>query len=117
MKRKDFYLFLLTGIFLVVLINFRNLFTDELKYYLPAALMMREGLIPYRDFFFPQMPLSAIFFIPTSTGGWSGLFLTRTLASILFLLIGYLFLKRGILSREINGQESNRPSSLVSGSL
>ena len=90
MKRKDFYLFLLTGIFLVVLINFRNLFTDELKYYLPAALMMREGLIPYRDFFFPQMPLSAIFFIPTSTGGWGGLMLSRSLASVLFLLMGYI---------------------------
>ncbi len=41
--------------------------TDE-AYYLLAGQQLIDGALPYRDFFFPQMPLSAIVF-----GAWQGL--------------------------------------------
>lgn len=77
-----------------VIIRYRSLFSDELLYYLQAAKLIREGNLPYRDFFFPQMPFSAYAYVLTSIGGFEGLFLSRIFATILFFILSIIFYKK-----------------------
>ncbi|MCK4256582.1 hypothetical protein KAX35_06820, partial [candidate division WOR-3 bacterium] len=83
---------IISGSILVVLIFTQNIYTDEFYYYLPAARLMSRGMQLYKDFFFPQMPLSALVFLPFSSGGWSNFFLSRISSSLLALISGVILL-------------------------
>src|SRR5512145_333345 len=65
---------------------------DE-AYYVFGGAFLSSGQLPYRDFFFPQMPLTAIVF-----GIWSGVFgerfaVARCLGAILASSIGYVIVR------------------------
>ncbi|HMA96897.1 MAG TPA: hypothetical protein VKP30_29635 [Polyangiaceae bacterium] len=65
---------------------------DE-AYYVFGGAFLGSGQLPYRDFFFPQMPLTAIVF-----GIWSGVFgesfaIARCLGAILASVIGYVIVR------------------------
>ena len=83
---------IISGGILIALIFTQNIYTDEFYYYLPAARQISRGMQLYKDFFFPQMPLSALVFLPFSSGGWSNFFLARVSSSILTLLSGVILL-------------------------
>ena len=83
---------IISGGILVALIFTQNVYTDELNYYLPAARLMSRGMRLYKDFFFPQMPLSALVFLPFSSGGWSNFYLARMSSSLLILISGVILL-------------------------
>jgi len=59
-------------------------------YYLFASRELALGTIPYRDFFFPQMPLLLYILIPFSGRGFEGLFTARSIYAILGILLGIL---------------------------
>lgn len=82
----------ISGSVLLVITFSGNLFTDELGYYIPAAREMARGRGLYKDFFFPQMPLSAIVLIPFSKGGWTNFFLARISSSLLAAISGVILL-------------------------
>ncbi|HID94308.1 MAG TPA: hypothetical protein EYP60_09480 [bacterium (Candidatus Stahlbacteria)] len=67
----------------------RILVPDE-GYYLFCARELALGKIPYRDFFFPQMPLLLYILIPFSEKGFAGLFGARSIYAILGILLGVL---------------------------
>ncbi|OYD15687.1 hypothetical protein CH333_05185 [candidate division WOR-3 bacterium JGI_Cruoil_03_44_89] len=82
----------ISGGILVSIVFTQNVFTDELSYYLPAAREIAKGRQLYGDFFFPQMPLSAIAFLPFSGGGWVNLFLARIVSYLLAVVSGVILL-------------------------
>lgn len=91
--RKNIILFSIISAGILLFIVFTlYLFTDEISYYLPAAREIVNGRALYKDFFFPQMPLSAMVFIPFSGGGWSNLFLARLSSSLLAIISGVALL-------------------------
>ncbi|MCK4330213.1 hypothetical protein KAX02_10250 [candidate division WOR-3 bacterium] len=83
---------IISGSILIALVFIQNVFTDELSYYFPAARLISRGMQLYKDFFFPQMPLSAIVFLPFSGGGWTNFFLARISSSLLALISGVILL-------------------------
>jgi len=89
--KRLFFIYIFFSLILVPVIIFRSLFSDELSYYLQAGKLVREGYLPYRDFFYPQMPFSAYIYALTSTGGFKGLYLSRIFACSLFFVLSILF--------------------------
>lgn len=93
LKKEIFLIYLIFFIICIPIIFFRNLFSDELSYYLQASKLVKEGYLPYRDFFFPQMPFSAYAYFLTSIGGFEGVYLSRIFATILFFILSIIFYK------------------------
>ena len=83
---------IISGGILVTLIFTQNVYTDELSTYIPAASLIAIGKKLYKDFFFNQMPLSALVFLPFSGGGWTNFFLARISSSLLALISGVILL-------------------------
>ncbi len=74
----------------------RTIDGDE-GYYATAARLVSEGLTPYQDFFYPQMPLLPYIYVPAYQVGGSSLAnlrLMSVVAGILSLIIWWRILRR-----------------------
>lgn len=92
--KKTSFLLTASGILLVVITTIyaglsRFIARDE-GYFLYAARMMQDGVLPYRDFFFPQTPLAPIIFSVWFDLTGTGWFQARILTAILTSCSAYL---------------------------
>jgi len=90
MRNKLFLSLLSAYILLSFWFVFSRIVDPDEGYYLFASKELALGMIPYRDFFFPQMPLLLHILIPFSSNGFNGLFAARSLYVIFGILLGIL---------------------------
>ena len=99
MKRKNKCILIIFSLFLFLLLRLffiTPVFSDE-TIYINMAKALKDGLLPYKDFFFAHPPLQLLLFLPatltnsfaflklyTSTIGLSSIFLTYLIARKIF---------------------------------
>ena len=68
---------------------FNRIIDADEGFYLAAAQRVADGLLPYRDFFFPQMPLLPFTFFGLSSWGINSLIVLRIIAAFAGILTTY----------------------------
>jgi len=68
---------------------FNRIVDADEGFYLAAAQRVADGMMPYRDFFFPQMPLLPFTFFGLSNWGINSLLLLRIVAAFAGVLVTY----------------------------
>jgi len=71
----------------LVFVFFRFVDADE-GLYLNSAYLVKQGQIPYFDFFYPQAPLLPYVYAPISDLGINSLFLGRLISLLISLILG-----------------------------
>ncbi len=104
---KRLFLFFGFSIFLLFLVFFRVVDTDELAF-LTAAFETLKGKVAYKDFFLPQMPLSFLPLLFFAKFGITGFFAGRILNLLFGLLFGWLFFV--YLRKRLGGGQSLNPA-------
>jgi hypothetical protein len=87
---------------LFIFVFFRFIDADE-GVYLTSASLVREGKLPYLDFFYPQMPFLPYLYSFISQGGMSSLFGGRVISAFLNLVLGLVLF---FWSKRILGKNS-----------
>jgi len=93
-QKTIFWIILISQIFLLLIFVFFRLIDYDEGSYLSAARSVRQGNLPYLDFFYPQMPYLPYAYCLVSQYGFSSLFLGRlisALAGIFLSLILFWF--------------------------
>lgn len=86
-----FWLILISQLCLLLVFVFFRLIDYDEGLYLSYAQLVREGNLPYLDFFYPQTPYLPYLYCMVSQYGFSSLFLGRLISAFMGLLISIIF--------------------------
>lgn len=89
-QKTIFWILLISQIFLLLIFVFFRLVDYDEGLYLFYAKLVKQGNLPYANFFYPQMPYLPYAYAPISGFGFSSLYLGRMISSFAGLLISVL---------------------------
>ena len=85
-----FWLILISQLCLLLVFVFVRLIDYDEGSYLSAARLVKQGSLPYLDFFYPQMPYLPYTYALVSGSGFSSLFYARLISALAGLLLSVL---------------------------